>query len=92
MKRKHVISKSVSALIVAVLVITAFTREPLKVRLLIGAFAVWGICLIIRALRRKKSESVEEPMDFGDNEDIDFGGSEETEPPDGTDSGMEVSQ
>jgi hypothetical protein len=51
MKRKRFFSKSASRLIVVVLAIVMFTREPLKMRLLVAAFAVWGVCLVIHALR-----------------------------------------
>jgi hypothetical protein len=69
--KKRFISKSTSALIVAVLVITAFTREPLKLWLLGGAFAVWGVCLIVRALRRKRAARAEERQASEERDDPD---------------------
>ena len=55
MKKKNIFGKSVSCLIVAVLVIVAFIKEPWQVWALGGVFAVWGIYLLANAfLRRKK--------------------------------------
>lgn len=50
MQRKNSLMTGVSLLIVAVLVITAFTRNTLQLWLLIGAFTVWGIWATIRFL------------------------------------------
>jgi hypothetical protein len=54
MTHKNTFAKSVSALVAAVIAVTAFTREPLRLWLLGIVFAVWGAFLIVRALRNPK--------------------------------------
>ena len=48
MKNKKSLRSGVAVLIVAVLAITAFVRGDMEIWLLAGAFAVWGIWIVVR--------------------------------------------
>ena len=52
MNKAKILGKSVSILVVAFIAITAFTKEPLRLILLVCALATWAIYLACVGLYR----------------------------------------